>query len=146
LFVIANHFNSKGGDDPLMGRYQQPERSSEVQRHAQAMAVRSFVDDLLTANKHANIVVLGDLNDFNFSQTANILKGSGKTALTDLIDTLPVNERYTYDYEGNSQVLDQILVSDALAKNYDYQVVHTNSQFYDQDSDHDPQLVKLAVH
>jgi len=146
LFVIANHFASKGGDDPLMGRYQPPQRSSEVQRHAQATAVRGFIDDLLAANKHANIVVLGDLNDFNFSTTANIIKGSGKTAMTDLIDTLPVNERYTYDYQGNSQVLDQILVSGTLTKKYDYQVVHTNSQFYDQDSDHDPQLVKLAVH
>lgn len=146
LFVVANHFASKGGDDGLMGRYQPPQRSSEVQRHAQAKAVRGFVDSLLTANKQANIVVLGDLNDFNFSQTANIVKGSGKTAMTDLIDTLPANRRYTYDYQGNSQVLDQILVSPALAKNFDYQVVHTNSQFYDQDSDHDPQVAKLAVH
>ncbi|GAB3489420.1 lamin tail domain-containing protein [Flexivirga lutea] len=146
LFVVANHFNSKGGDDGIMGRYQPPQRSSEVQRHAQATAVRGFIDDLLAANKHANIVVLGDLNDFNFSQTAAILKGSGRTAMTDLIDTLPPNERYTYDYQGNSQVLDQIVVSPALTTKYDYQVVHTNSQFYDQDSDHDPQVVKLAVH
>ena len=28
LFVIANHFNSKGGDDPLFGRFQPPVRSS----------------------------------------------------------------------------------------------------------------------
>jgi len=146
LFIIANHFDSKGGDDPLMGRYQPPQRSSEVQRHAQATLVRGFVDQLLAANKHANIVVLGDLNDFNFSETAKIIKGHGKTAMTDLIDTLPANQRYTYDYEGNSQVLDQILLSGALTKKFDYQVVHTNSQFYDQDSDHDPQLVKLAVH
>lgn len=146
LFVVANHFASKGGDDGLMGRYQQPERSSEVQRHAQATAVRGFVDDLLKANKQANVIVLGDLNDFNFSETANIVKGSGKTKMTDLIDTLPANQRYSYDYQGNSQVLDQLLVSPALAKKYDYQVVHTNSQFYDQDSDHDPQIVKLQVH
>src|SRR5262249_27512226 len=31
FFVIANHFNSKGGDDPLFGRHQPPVRSSEVQ-------------------------------------------------------------------------------------------------------------------
>lgn len=146
LFVVANHFASKGGDDGLMGRYQPPQRSSEVQRHAQAKAVRGFVDDLLKANKHANIIVLGDLNDFNFSETANIVKGSGKTKMTDLIDTLPVKQRYSYDYQGNSQVLDQLLVSPALAKKLDYQVVHTNSQFYDQDSDHDPQVVKLPIH
>ncbi|WP_220093696.1 lamin tail domain-containing protein [Flexivirga caeni] len=146
LFVIANHFAAKLGDDPLMGRYQPPQRASEVQRLAQASIVRGFVDQLLKANKNASIVVLGDLNDFDFSQTAAILKGHGKTALTDLIDTLPAKERYTYDYEGNSQVLDQILVSKALLAKHDYQVVHTNSQFYDQDSDHDPQLVKVEVH
>ena len=34
LFVIGNHFNSKGGDDPTFGRFQPPRRrSSEVQRH-----------------------------------------------------------------------------------------------------------------
>src|SRR5207244_13329213 len=32
LFVIANHFNSKGGDQPLEGHFQPPTRSSEVQR------------------------------------------------------------------------------------------------------------------
>ncbi len=36
FFVVANHFASKGGDDPLFGRFQQPVRSSEVQRHQQA--------------------------------------------------------------------------------------------------------------
>ena len=36
FFVIANHFNSKGGDDPLFGRFQPPTLSSETQRVAQA--------------------------------------------------------------------------------------------------------------
>ena len=26
VFVIANHFNSKGGDEPLFGRFQPPTR------------------------------------------------------------------------------------------------------------------------
>ena len=145
LFVIANHFNSKGGDDPLMGRYQPPLRSSETQRHAQATLVRGFLDSLYKANPNAKAVVLGDLNDFEFSKTADILVGSGKTSMTDLPRTLPANKRYTYDYQGNSQVLDHILISKALSTSYSYQVVHTNSQFYDQDSDHDPQLVKLTT-
>src|SRR5262249_43616253 len=33
LFMIANHFNSKGGDAPLFGHFQPPTRLSEVQRH-----------------------------------------------------------------------------------------------------------------
>src|SRR6266545_2115300 len=36
LFVIANHFNSKGGDDPLFGHSQPPTLVSEAQRKAQA--------------------------------------------------------------------------------------------------------------
>ena len=49
LFVIANHFNSKGGDDPLYGHIQPPVRSSEVQRHQQAQVVHDFVDQIVTA-------------------------------------------------------------------------------------------------
>ena len=51
MFVIANHFNSKGGDHPLFGRFQPPIRSSEVQRHAQAQVVNDFVDDILAADR-----------------------------------------------------------------------------------------------
>jgi len=28
---------------------------------------------------------------------------------------------------------------------FDYDIVHTNSEFHDQDSDHDPQVVRLAI-
>jgi len=115
VFAIANHFGSKGGDDPLFGRWQQPVRSSEAGRHLQAQEVRSFVDQVLAADKGANVVVLGDINDFEFSQTVDLMVGSGANALVDLPRTLPVRERYSYVYEGNSQVLDQILISKALA-------------------------------
>ncbi len=154
IFAIANHFNSKGGDDPLFGRWQQPERFSETQRHAQAHEVRAFVDQLMAHDPDARVVVLGDLNDFEFSRTADILVGTDHaTRLVDLPRTLPANERYTYDYQGNSQVLDHIMISPALTVRppgwrgpaYDYDVVHTNAEFHDQDSDHDPQVVRLAI-
>ena len=32
VFAVANHFSSKGGDQPLFGRFQPPERVTEVQR------------------------------------------------------------------------------------------------------------------
>ena len=67
LFAIANHFNSKGGDQPLFGRFQPPTRSSETQRHQQAAIVNDFVDEILAADPHAKVIVLGDLNDFEFS-------------------------------------------------------------------------------
>jgi predicted extracellular nuclease len=143
LFAIANHFNSKGGDDPLFGRVQPPVRSTEVQRHQQAHVVADFVEQLLDADRRANVVVLGDLNDFEFSETLDILEDSG---LTNLMETLPVPERYSYVFEGNSQTLDQILVSDALTRpRPEYDSVHVNAEFFDQASDHDPQVARLRV-
>jgi uncharacterized protein len=144
VFLIANHFNSKGGDHPLFGRVQPPLRSSEAQRHQQAQIVNNFVDQILAADRKADIVVLGDLNDFDFSTTLELLEGG---VLTTLIETLPPSERYTYVFEGNSQSLDHILVSDDLAKfNPVYDVVHVNAEFAQQASDHDPQVARLEVH
>ncbi|AUY53196.1 lamin tail domain-containing protein [Streptomyces sp. CB01881] len=144
VFVIANHFNSKGGDQPLFGRYQQPARPSETQRHAQATVVKSFTDQILAVDPNAAVIVLGDLNDFEFSQTADLLTAGG--SLVDLPRTLPLGERYTYVYEGNSQVLDHILISGVLAaKPYGYDIVHLNSEFPTQLSDHDPQVVRIPL-
>src|SRR5262249_42381088 len=36
FFVIANHFNTQSGDQPLFGRFQPPARPSEAQRAQQA--------------------------------------------------------------------------------------------------------------
>jgi uncharacterized protein len=143
FFAIANHFNSKGGDDPLFGRFQPPVRRSEIQRHQQAAIVNDFVDELLAADRNARVAVLGDINDFEFSETTSILEGG---VLTSLFDTLPQRERYSYVFEGNSQVLDQILVSSRLLQRLEgYDSVHVNSEFHDQDSDHDPQVARFRL-
>jgi uncharacterized protein len=144
LFVIANHFNSKGGDQPLFGRFQPPTRVTEVQRHQQAQIVHDFAASLEAADPDANVVVLGDLNDFEFSDALTTLRAG---VLHDLIETLPQGERYTYDFEGNSQTLDHILLSDALFADHPfaYDAVHVNSEFAAQASDHDPQVVRLTL-
>ncbi|MET9023654.1 endonuclease/exonuclease/phosphatase family protein [Actinopolymorpha sp. NPDC004070] len=151
FFVIANHFNSKGGDEPLLGRWQPPARSSETQRHAQARLVHDFVAQIRAVQPDAEVVVVGDLNDFEFSRTSQILQ-EGRT-LVSLPTLLPPAQRYSYVFEGNSQVLDQILVSPALIGNRsagfsgrvrDYDIVHVNAEFADQVSDHDPQVVRIS--
>ncbi|MCA1670897.1 MAG: endonuclease/exonuclease/phosphatase family protein, partial [Actinobacteria bacterium] len=143
LFVVANHWNSKGGDNPLFGRVQPPQPASQVQRTAQARVVAGFVGQILGLDPRARIVVAGDLNDFEYSGPVRILVDAG---LTDLPARLPDADRYTYVFEGNSQVLDHILLSGSLAGGrYRYNVVHANAEFADQVSDHDPQVVRLVV-
>jgi predicted extracellular nuclease len=143
IFLIANHFNSKGGDDPLFGVRQPPVRISETQRAAQAQVENDFVAAILAADPSANVVALGDINDFEFSNTMSILAG---TELNVLMDTLPPAERYSYVFEGNSQALDHTLISDALfARPFTYDVVHVNSEFADQASDHEPQVARFLL-
>jgi predicted extracellular nuclease len=176
LFVVVNHFSSKNDDRPLFGHFQPPFRLTEFEsgdpedgwRHAQAQVINDFVDEILAVDEDANVIVLGDINDFDFSETVQILTGerraldpgefvpdadgSGQTevtgedpVLTTLFDLLPENERYSYVFDGNSQVLDQILVSGSLlAQGPTYDVVHVNAEFADQASDHDPSVMRVA--
>jgi predicted extracellular nuclease len=147
VFVVANHFDSKGGDQNADGRFQFPAQSSAVQRAGQAQVVHDFVGKVLDIDRKADVVVLGDLNDFQFSPSVAALRtgtadGSGPSILTDLIATLPKDEQYTYVFNGVSQVLDHILVTAGLG-GVQYQVIHVNAEYADQVSDHDPQVVRL---
>jgi uncharacterized protein len=143
VFVVANHWNSKGGDNPLFGRFQPPVAVTETQRAQQATAVAGFVNNVFGLAPNANVVVAGDLNDFDYSAAVGIVSATG---MLDLPSTLPDGERYTYDFEGNSQVLDHILISPAIAaRGFAYDVVHVNSEFADQASDHEPQVARVKT-
>ncbi|WP_030909054.1 endonuclease/exonuclease/phosphatase family protein [Streptomyces sp. NRRL F-5126] len=140
VFLVSDHFDSKGGDESLTSQHQPPTRSSEVQRLAQAQAVNSFVKDIRKVRKDAEVVVLGDLNDFQFSPALAALRKGG--VLNDDIDSLPVPERYSYVYQGNTQTLDHILTTPSI-KDFQYDSVHINAEFAQQDSDHDPQVLRF---
>jgi predicted extracellular nuclease len=144
VIVIANHFSSKGGDDPLYGRFQPPVQGTAPKRHDQAASVNTFVKSIVAAEEKANVVVLGDINDFDFSETTQILESGG--VISSLMHGLPQSERYSYVFEGNSQVLDQILFSANMLRGLAaYDVVHVNSEFADQASDHDPSVARVKV-
>ncbi|KIL49314.1 chitobiase/beta-hexosaminidase C-terminal domain-containing protein [Jeotgalibacillus soli] len=145
VIVIANHFNSKGGDQPLFGQNQPPVLSSEAQRIELARIVNGFVQDIKADTHDANVVVLGDFNDFEFSKPLEVLKGE---EMTNLVEMVPQEKRYTYNYEGNAQVLDHILVTNNLADRSEIDIVHINSDFMEQHgraSDHDPLLMQVDL-
>ena len=145
LFVIANHWKSKNGDQPLFGRFQPPVLVTETQRTAEAAVVKAFVDDILEIDPAANVVVLGDLNDFEFSTPLTTLEGGND--LHTLIESLPQGERYSYVFDGNAQTLDHIVVSDNLFSHvpFEYDSVHVNAEFFEQASDHDPQVARFRL-
>ena len=144
VFVIANHFELQGrrpGADRRIPAAEAQLGGAAARRRRRV--VNTFVKEMLAAQRNADVIALGDINDFEFSDTTKILEGDG--ALWSAIKSLPKNERYTYDYQGNAQVLDQILVSPSIRRGCDlrYDSVHINSEFSDQISDHDPQVLRF---
>jgi uncharacterized repeat protein (TIGR01451 family) len=146
LFLINNHLKSKTEDDPLFGKYQPPVLHTEAQRIAQAQLVNDFVDEILNLDTNAQIVVLGDMNEFEFRPALSVLEGG---VLDNLWPTVPQSDRYSYVFDGNSQVLDHILVGGAADNFADpmFDVVHVNADRYEtsQPTDHDPLLFKLTI-
>jgi Ca2+-binding RTX toxin-like protein len=164
--LVNNHFSSKGGSAPIFGVEQPFEERQEdptvngslEERRAQAAAVKDFVDSTLINNP--NVVVLGDLNEFEFVSPVELLTESNSRinslvdpgelppALVNLTNTLPENERYTFIFQGNSQSLDHILVSENLDETAEFDIVHVNAEFAETEqraSDHEPLLASLNI-
>ena len=74
---------------------------------------------------------------------------AAKSGLQDLDDVvgLAAEERYTYTYDMNTQALDHMYVSPALANKAGYEHIHVNSwaKYADVVSDHDPSVARLNV-
>lgn len=167
VIVVGNHLKSKGGpqfgvdpleagDDPLYGAFQPPTRWTEIQlRHRQADYVRDLVDLLLAENPGASILVGGDMNDFPFGEpgegqhTLARMMDSPTDPLTNVIPLIPEDHRYTFIFEGNSQVLDHMLLNEEMAGLLrDQGIAHINTDYPSafgsnastsaRSSDHDP--------
>ena len=150
--VVNNHFSSKGGSAPIMGVEQDvTDRQEDVtvngsldERQLQSAAVQAYIAGLLDGNSDANVVALGDFNEFEFISPVLGLE----TDLTNLVNTLDEDERYSFNFQGNSQSLDHILVSDSLLDGVEFDIVHVNSEFAETDStasDHDPLVALLSI-
>jgi uncharacterized protein len=143
IFLINNHLVSKGGDDRIFGSIQPPRRGSEVQRVCQAEILRGFTRSLFSIEPRASLILLGDMNEHEFRAPVRVLEQE----LVALIHRVPLRRRYTYNFEGNSQVLDHIFASKALVERGrpEIDVVHVNADFPARSaaSDHDPVIARF---
>jgi predicted extracellular nuclease len=141
--VVVVHFGSQRADPPMFGRFQPPGHPSRTQRIEQAREVAEFVGEILARDPGAFVLVAGDLNDVETSAPVSILEQGG---LSDLMRTVPDEDRYTEIFEGGAQALDHILVSESLARRVTaIAAAHVNADFPNQASDHDPVVVRFAV-
>jgi predicted extracellular nuclease len=144
LVVINCHLASKRSDSPDFGRRQPPIKQSGERRLLQARVVAGFCQDLARRDPDARIVVLGDLNDMSWSESLTALRGTG---LSNLCERIELPDRYSYNYKGNAQLLDHILVTESLGADAQIDIVHVHSDFSHsvRASDHDPIIARLRI-
>ena len=157
--TINNHLSSKFGSTPVYGDTQPFIDAGLEERKAQSLALNEFVSGELAEDADAKIVVLGDHNDFEFAEPQAIIEsGNDDTQeLFDQINTIDqLDGRYTFNFEGNSQVLDHLLVTQSLNDKTEFDIVHVNNDFGDAAStnpavsngaasDHEPILARLTL-
>ncbi len=144
--LVSVHSTSRGGSDPLFGNVQPPRNEGDAARLAQSQAINAYIDALQAADPDADVIVLGDLNAFQFEDSVELFEG-GERGLTNLYDLLAPEDRYSYVFGANSQALDHILVSRSLVDGAAFDAVHINTGVpgSQQASDHDALLTQLLV-
>ena len=91
---------------------------AEPNRLAEAHQLRALLDGRLNSNPDARFVVLGDFNDTWESDTLRTIVGSGPTALWSAASDSADPEVVTFNEEPFRSMIDFILCSPALAKQY----------------------------
>ncbi len=143
--ILVNHFKSKRGG----------ETATAARRLRQAEVVHDLVAQRLAADPAAAIFVLGDFNDYDQSAVWRQLQEGG--VLFDAAQRIDEPQRYTYIFDGMTQLIDGILVSPELVPRIaSVSIAHVNADYpvslalddspsglpY-QASDHDPLMLTM---
>lgn len=109
--LVATHLKSKGGC-PATGDVDAGFGCWNLRRSAQAQAVLSFADRIAKATQDPDVLVVGDFNSYQAEPPARQFEDAGFVNLDRLV---PVLERYSFVYFGESGTLDYAMASPSLA-------------------------------
>ena len=146
--VINNHFKSKLG-----GEFWEP------RRRAQGAFIGGLVDALRGAEPNLPVIVAGDLNATYEDGAYQLLerRADGSARLHDTLRALPDEDRYTYVYRNQKNLLDHLLVTPDLGDAIEsVRILHVNSgsdseakRFNSRtthgSSDHDPIVARIRI-
>lgn len=116
--IFVNHWLSR------IGGLEQ----TELKRIAVAQSLKSKIDSVLNVNSKANILVMGDMNDEPSNKSLNEVLAAkspevNNAALVNLMYPIHANKKGSYNYRGNWNMLDNIVVSAGLLDNNGFQCV-----------------------
>ena len=160
FIVVVNHLKSfLGYDDPKQ------QDNVRLKKKLQAEFLAKFVQERQTKNPNERIILLGDFNAFQFNDgivdVIGTIKGkpAGKDEvmnpsedlvnpdLIDLVDAIKADERYSYSFDGNAQVLDHILINQAMKKHINgFGYVRMNTDFPEVYRNDDSRVERYSDH
>ncbi|MCB8943452.1 MAG: lamin tail domain-containing protein [Ardenticatenaceae bacterium] len=142
MVLLNNHFTALSAGEEV----------TEPQRNGQAALNVSAMEQIRANNPDTLFVVMGDLNSFYDTLPIHTLQAAGLRHVYEfLAEPLP----YTYIFEGRTQTLDHILLSEGLFAgvtavtvlhlNADYPLASPDDTTAQHTSDHDPVVVLFSV-
>ena len=123
--IFVNHWPSRiGGLE-----------ETEPKRMAVAGLLKSKIDSVQTQNPDANILVIGDMNDEPSNKSLNEILAAKSpevtnAALVNLMYLVHTNKKGSYNYRGNWNMLDNIVVSAGLLDNKGFQCIENQGYVF----------------
>ena len=131
--VIVNHLRSLSSiDDDVTPNGTGTEGGRvRAKRKAQAEFLANYIQSRQTGDPTEKIITVGDMNAFRINDgyvdmigtilgtpapdDQTVVSGDGADLVNpnqlDLVDTLPADQKYSYSFDGNAQVLDHVIVN-----------------------------------
>lgn len=111
LHIFVNHWSSR----------REGQAESEPKRMYIAKVLRSKVDSVLSKDKKAKIIIMGDFNDEPTNKSIHEVLNAGNNIhpknileLYNLMFDKSINGQGTYNFRGNWNMLDNLIISQAL--------------------------------
>lgn len=127
--VIVNHLKSFNGYND-----EKDAPNVRLKKRLQAEYLAKLVSERQKANPSERILLVGDFNAYQFNDgivdVIGAIKGTPAPKdqvlnpsedflnpdLTDLVDMIKADQRYSYSFDGNAQVLDHFIANDAMKR------------------------------
>jgi predicted extracellular nuclease len=127
VHLFVNHWPSRTGGD----------EKTEPKRVLAASVLKKKVDQILAADPKARIVIMGDMNDEPANKSLHETLGAGApgsgAALVNLMMPDDTSGKGTYFYSGNWNMLDNLVVSEAVLKGKGMEVEGQKGNIYSAD-------------
>ncbi len=127
LHFFVNHWSSRRGG----------ELESEKKRIASAKVLKYYADSLLLQNPESKIIILGDMNDepnnvslYDTLGAKKNLKEAKTTKLVNLMYQYVDTDFGTYNFRGEWNVLDNVIVSEALLVGKGFTVINEKAHIH----------------